>query len=184
MSRSTRVTSSEGAQRRKQVARRVTIERRRRIIRSALAFLAISFAMVLLSMANRESAAIRSCQRRMEYAVEEFRRIHREGRPTPTSFPIPADAVVGVDAARDLRQLRSHVHYNVFFGDWISQGHSEVGVCCCQQPHTRLFASDGRHVIIYNVPKATYYLVWMDRAEFRRRAPELGLPIHMAGDAN
>ncbi len=150
------------------VAHETLVQRRRRVIRSVLAVLAMTVVMVLLSLAGRDQQSIESCRQRMEAAVKILQESHGEWLRDPLKFPLPSIA----DRLGDV--WREHVLDNWFYTEQAASKR-EVGVCCCERPHHRMFMSDGRYVIIFDVRRQRYELQWMDESRFAQRAEELGL---------
>lgn len=157
-------------------ALRTLRERRRRVWRSMAGVLVITLGMLVLLVINRDNQAIRSCRSRMEFARAELQRLHDDGSLPPRVLPWPAP-VEGVRGQSRARVTASgHVHYDPFHSTRFGAA-SRVGVCCCKKPHTRLFFSDGRHVVIYDVQQGQYELQWMDEARFAQEAEGLGLRV-------
>ena len=149
------------------VARRTMAQRRRRVIRSVLTVVLVTLVMLLLSVLSRDEQAVWGCRERMELALKTFQQHHQEWMRDPLKFPLPSiEAQLG-DIWRD------HVLDNWHFTEQAAFAR-EVGVCCCERSHSRLFRPSGRHVILFNVPEQKYELKWMDESEFARRAKELG----------
>jgi len=151
-----------------EAALRTLGQRRRRVWRSVLLVGALIVVMVTLSVMNRDQQAIDSCRERMEYAVREFQRQFDERGVSPAVLPLPQDTP---DAAA---RMREHVLYNYLYTE---SALTEVGVCCCRYPHSRLFQPAGRHVITFNVKEGRYLLRWVREEEFRQQADDLGLRI-------
>ena len=148
-------------------ARRTLAQRRRRVLRSALTVIAIMLVMLVLTVLNRDEQALHACRERMEQALQTFQKHHEEWLRDPLKFPLPSvEAQLG-DVWRD------HVLDNWRYTEQAATT-NEVGVCCCERPHSRLFRPSGRHVIVFNVPQQKYELRWMNEDEFIRRADELG----------
>ncbi len=152
------------------VERRTLGERRRRVWRNVLFVIAVTVVMLVLSLMNRDEQAIRGCRERLERVLQVFQKLHDSGDPPPALLPLPQEG------DRVSEEVRSHMHYNVLYSERILFSR-EVGVCCCLQPHARLFQPSGRHVIILDTQRGKYELRWMDETEFERRAAELGLPV-------
>ena len=154
------------------VARRTLAQRRRRVLASALTVILITLVMLLLTILNRDEQAVRACRERMEQALVTFQQHHEEWLRDPLKFPLPSvEAQLG-----DV--WREHVLDNWRYTEQAAAA-DDVGVCCCERPHSRLFRPSGRHVIVFNVPGQKYGLRWMDEDDFVRRADELGfrLPV-------
>ncbi len=151
-----------------EAALRTLGQRRRRVWRSVLLVVLLTLVMVMLSVMNRDQQAIDSCRERMEYAVREFQRQFDEHGISPTALPLPQDTP---DAAA---RMREHVLYNYLYTE---SALTEVGVCCCRYPHSRLFQPAGRHVITFNVRDGRYLLRWVKEEEFRQKADDLGLRV-------
>ncbi len=152
------------------VALRTMVQRRRRVLRSVLAVVLGALVLLVLSILNRDAQALEACRQRMEQALKTFQQHHQEWLRDPLKFPLPSvEAQLG-----DV--WREHVLDNWRFTEQAAYAH-EVGVCCCEQPHSRLFRPAGRYVILFNVPEQKYELKWMDEPEFARRAVELGLRV-------
>jgi hypothetical protein len=152
------------------VALRTLGERRRRVLRNVLFVVVVSLVMLVLTVANRDQQAIDGCKERMEYAVKTLREHHREWLRDPQKFALPLiEAHLG-------DTWRYHVLDNWRFTEQAAFAR-EVGVCCCERPHSPLFLAAGRHVIIYHVAEQEYELKWMTEREFARRAEELGLRV-------
>lgn len=162
---------AEAATPSEQVARRTLGMRRRRVWRSVGLVVLLTLAMVILSVMNRDQQSIDACRERMTFAVGEFQRQLDERGISPSALPLPE----GDADARE--RFRGHVLYNVLY---TGSSRTEVGVCCCQEPHDRLFMPPGRHVIVFNVRQRRYELRWMTEEEFVRRADELGLRVRLA----
>ena len=152
------------------VARRAMIQRRRRVLRSIFTIVAVTLVILLLTVLNRDEQAVQGCRERMEQAVKTLQQHHTEWLRDPQKFPLPSIGAQLGDVWRD------HVLDNWRFTEQAAFAR-EVGVCCCEQPHSRLFQASGRYVIIYHVAQQKYELVWMNELEYQRRAEELGFRI-------
>lgn len=161
---------------REDAALRTMRERRRRVWRNVLAVVVVTAGIGVLTILNRDAAAIRSCRKRMEFAALRFQELRDKGLPSEPVLPLPEDVDGAAESRKRIMELRDHVHYNVFYADRATFTR-EVGVCCCLRPHSRLFRSSGRHVIILDVDRGVHSVVWMDEAEFARRAEQLGLRV-------
>lgn len=154
------------------VARRTLVERRRRVLRRVLFVVAVTLVMVVITVANRDQQSIDACKQRMEYAVKALREHHSEWLRDPQKFSLPLlEAQLG-DAWRD------HVLDNWRFTEEAAFAR-EVGVCCCERPHSPMFLPAGRYVIIYHVAAQQYELKWMTEREFAEHAEELGLRVRV-----
>jgi hypothetical protein len=149
------------------VRRRTTAARRRRFVRSAVLFLFLTAAMVLVSLAHRDSQAAKAaeqCRAWAEYAARELTAKYK-GRMLPLLLP---------HREKDRERVRTHYHY-----EWSNDRHvaanERVGVCCCKQPHRFFLRPDGRHVILFD--GEDFRVVWMTEDAFRERAAELRLPV-------
>jgi hypothetical protein len=152
------------------VARRTLAQRRRRVLRSALIFIVITLVMLVLSILARDEQAVRACRERMEQALVTFQQHHEEWLRNPLKFPLPSvEAQLG-DVWRD------HVLDNWRYTEQAAIA-DEVGVCCCERPHSRLFRPSGRYVIVFNVPRQKYELHWLNEEDFLKRANELGFRL-------
>lgn len=149
-------------------------ERRRRVWRSVLTFVVVTTVLVLLSIANRDESAIRSCHGRMMAARDALQQVYDRGRPVPPQLPLLADVDPKDEHQQQIVHLRSHAYYNVLH-DCRLNAAREVGVCACRGNHTRLIGDAGRWVIVFNSARRQYEVRWMDREEFERQADELGL---------
>jgi len=146
--------------------------RRRRVLWRVAVFVGLTLLMVVLSVVNRDREAIQTCRTRMETAARVLRSHHADWLRDPQKFPLPA-------IASELGDVwRLHVLENWRFTEHAAFAR-EVGVCCCERPHNRLFLPAGRHVIIYNVSQQEYYVRWMDAADLAQRAEELGLRVRV-----
>jgi hypothetical protein len=154
------------------VTMRTLGERRRRVLRSVLFVVVVMLVMLVLTLANRDQQSIDACKKRMEYAVATLRDHHGEFLRDPQKFPLPLIARHFGDAWRD------HVLDNWRFSEQAAFAR-EVGVCCCERPHSPLFLAPGRHVIIYHVDTQQYELKWMTEREFAKRAEALGLHVRV-----
>jgi hypothetical protein len=152
------------------VALRIMAQRRRRVIRGVLTVILGTLVILVLSILNRDQQALDACRARMEDALKTFQEHHQDWLRDPLKFPLPSiEARLG-------DEWRDHVLDNWRFTEQAAYSR-EVGVCCCERPHTRLFRPAGRYVILFNVPAQKYELKWMHESEFARRAAELGFRI-------
>lgn len=158
-------TATSGA-----IASRVMMQRRRRVIRSALTVLGVTVVMLVLTIMNRDQQAVESCRHRMETAQETLQEQHQEWLRDPQKFPLRAVAAQLGDVWRE------HVLDNWRFSEQAAFAR-RVGVCCCERPHSRLFRPAGRHVIIFHGGEHRYELIWMNEGEFAEQAEQLGLQV-------
>jgi hypothetical protein len=146
------------------VARRTLSERRWRVARSAFGVGLVTLTLLMVVLLNRDQQTSQACRRRVEFMVKAFQEYADAGQPAPTELPLaPAD-----------RRFRSHYIYNWLF---TNSYRPEVGVCCCRDPHVRLFQAPRRYVIILDAETRKYRLVWMKDSDFAERADDLGLRV-------
>lgn len=166
-----------------EAGRRALRRRQWRVWRSIALFVVVTLAMIVLSIMNRDEAAIRSCETRMEVAAEALQAMYDRGRPIPPTLPLPEDAGPNGERQQRVIQLRGHVYFNVFHSPHTNPARN-VGVCCCRWPHTRLVGQSGRHVIVFDPNQQRYIVRWFDETEFEQLAPELGLSHPLEADAH
>ena len=150
------------------VALRTMAERRRRVVRSVLTVVFVTLVMVVLSVLNRDRAAISSCEDRMRYAVRVLQENHKQWLKDPARFPL--------DVIRD--RLGDAWNSGVFENSRFTEQAAfmgSVGVCCCERPHGRLFRPGLRHLIVFKVREETYQFLTLEEGEFARQADGLGL---------
>jgi len=167
MPASERVTSE-------QIGLRTLRERRWRVYRGALMLVLSTIVVVVLSVLNRDEAAIRACRERMEYARQALQDTRDRNDPVPPRLPLPELAPDDPESHLGREHLRDPAYYNPLFDLRHDSGRG-VGVCCCRFPHTRLIGSCGRQVVLYDPVQRKFTLQWMDEDTFQRRADELGL---------
>ncbi len=149
-------------------------ERRRRVWRNVGLVVVVTIVMVVLTQFNRNEQAIRSCQQRMEYARKLFQDRQDQGLPALEDLPLPGSGAATPEERQRLADLRNHTIYNMRYSGQTLLSR-QIGVCWCRRPHTRLFRSPGRYVIILENGK--YEWRWMDETEFRERADDLGISL-------
>jgi hypothetical protein len=146
------------------VRQRTMAARRRRFVRSALLFLGLAAAMVVVSLLHRDAQAVRHCRDRLEYAVRQFSADYK-GRTLPLLLP---------HRPEEGKWVRNHYDYR-----WKNDQHfgpdRRVGVCCCKRAHRFFMRADGRHVLLFD--GQDFQIVWMTEDEFRWRAEDLRLPV-------
>lgn len=181
VTRSARVTADE-------LARQTVAQRRRRVWFNLMLFLVVTAGMVVLSMAQRDHAALRGtiadCRKRLEFVRDELQTLFdRTGQLAPDELPLPELAASGQDADKtkgslddeEFFTLRTHYIYNARYAQ--ASKRQLVGVCCCEQAHDLYLQRDRRHVLLFNGKR--YEVLWMSETEFRRRAHELGFHLSL-----
>ncbi len=157
-----------------QAARRVMRQRRMRVWRSVLLFVGLTLIMLVLSMANRDKEAQRTCRRRMQFAAEMLQSVVDRGEPLPPHLPLPRER--GARADRRERVAREHYHYGSLLQS-VPADAKVLGVCVCVRPHHFFLNASGRHVLRLDVEKRRYSVGWETEAEYCRHAAQIGLPI-------
>jgi hypothetical protein len=161
-------------------ALRTMSQRRRRVWINVSAFALLTGLMVLLSMAQRDEQAVRSCHDRLAFAADELQNRLSRGVTAVDNLPLPGSTGVAKVATGQPRNedeaFENRVHY-FYNADWWRGRHRRrvVGVCSCAAPHQLFLRPDGRHVIVFDGQR--YELRWMTESEFARQAPEFGLDV-------
>jgi hypothetical protein len=138
--------------------------RRWRVWRSLLVFSVATVALLLLAIQNRDEAAIRAEQKRMQDIRNTLQQAYDQDEPLP---PLERnDKWIG--------RMRYHrVSYNIWFSRYKDYG-GEVGVGYSRAPLTRLLGGSGRFLITF-VPQAEQFkLSWISEADFQQVASQLG----------
>lgn len=142
-------------------------ERRRRVWRSAVLFLAVTTTMILLAVSQRDAQAVRHCRGQLERALVEFERARQAGRaPAPRLAHGPDSPPL----------LSEHYYYNVLFLDMV-RSVRPVATACCAHRHRLFLRPDGRHVMTYD--GAAFRIEWMTEGQFLRRSEALALPASL-----
>lgn len=143
-------------------AERVTLrrfnERKRRVWRNVALFVLATTAMVVLSMAHRDSQYVRTCQANFQSAVEALK-AERGQHGLPLFLPFPKAG----------RSLRNHYRYAPQNVDRLGLVRSVV-IWYCRRPHDFFLRTSGRHVVLYDGDALT--LRWLSESEFQERLAE------------
>jgi hypothetical protein len=134
------------------------LQRRRRLWRRIGILAAVTVAMVLVSLLNRDTQHLREQRKLGERVAAALQADYaaRGGR-RPLMFP--------VDEA--LRGERSRYHFNMFY-----DGREKTGVCCLRKPVRLFVRAEGRTVILFDGEDFT--ASWIPESEFRAEAEQLG----------
>lgn len=147
----------------RRVRERTLAERKRRIWRNGLIFLAISLAMVYIALAQRDQQAVRNASDLGQRIADEFQKtMVAEGRP-PNRVP---------DLAPKYRLALSQFLFNPLYLD-LSRTVKPVAVVLTKTPIHLFFGKPGRVLVLFDGEK--YHAEWMLEEVFQQRRAGLGL---------
>ena len=149
----------------RRAAARTRHTRRRRIIRDTVTFIIAVAVMVMLSMAHRDSQAVRASRDSLGHLTAELQEAYERGS-LPAKLPTPN----GLDsdealAWRDrLIYLRGNIRKK-------GENHQLVAIVYADQPLSLFLRADGRHLIVFDGKK--FERIWMTERELQQRKDEL-----------
>jgi hypothetical protein len=137
-----------------------TLRRRRRIWRNAAFILVITFIMGLLSAAERDNQTLRGsvqrCHDDLEYARQELQAEFDQGRPAPTTLPLPEipeppnmTPAEREDFEQRLLDRRLRYIYLVGHRAYATAGRPAL-VCQDVQMHNLYMRPDELHLILFD----------------------------------
>lgn len=143
---------------------RTLIARRKRFWTDLTVFVVLSGAMVVATIANRDTQHFRTLKAEAEQVAETLQAyLESNGEPPLLMPPIPG---------RSQREIAQNHYFNIFYAQQARAGRP-AGVCCPRNASAFYFRDAGRMVILFDGEAFTPH--WYTNDEFHLNADRLGL---------